>query len=142
MPAVSRNNFQSLATAAEFEGVDVSFLTVDFINAMNAETGDPQNDSTVAGLALVRQALENLGFNIIGNGALGVSNTEMPYMVRTDSVDATLLATSSDNTIRDAIRAVDTNGRAASATPRNTANFSAATVTIQSLGMTDTGVNA
>ena len=142
MPAVSRNNFQSLATAAEFEGVDVSFLTVDFINAMNAETGDPQNDSTVAGLALVRQALENLGFNIIGNGALGVSNTEMTYMVRTDSVDATLLATSSDNTIRDAIRAVATNGRAASATPRNTANFSAATVTIQSLGMTDTGVNA
>ena len=142
MPAVSRNNFQSLATAAEFQAVDVSFLTVDFINAMNAETGDPQNDSTVAGLALVRQALENLGFNIIGNGALGVSNTEMTYMVRTDSVDATLLATSSDNTIRDAIRAVDTNGRAASATPRNTANFSAATVTIQSLGMTDTGVNA
>ena len=110
MPAVSRNNFQSLATAAEFEGVDVSFLTVDFINAMNAETG--------------------------------VSNTEMTYMVRTDSVDSTLLATGSDNTIRDAIRAVDTNGRAASATPRNTANFSAATVTIQSLGMTDTGVNA
>ena len=88
MPAVSRNNFQSLATAAEFEGVDVSFLTVDFINAMNAETGDPQNDSTVAGLALVRHALENLGFNIIGNGALGVSNTEMTYMVRTDSVNA------------------------------------------------------
>ena len=142
MPAVSRNNFQSLATAAEFEGVDVSFLTVDFINAMNAETGDPQNDSTVAGLALVRHALENLGFNIIGNGALGVSNTEMTYMVRTDSVDSTLLATGSDNTIRDAVRAVDTNGRAASATPRNTANFSAATVTIQSLGMTDTGVNA
>ena len=140
--AVTRNNFVSLASAAEFEGVDVSFLTVDFINAMNAEIGDPQADSTVAGLALVRQAIENLGINIIGNGALGVSNTEMTYMVRTDSVDATVLATGSDNTIRDAIRAVDTNGRAASATPRNTANFSAATVTVQSLGMTDTGVNA
>jgi hypothetical protein len=140
--AVTRNNFFSLASAAEFEGVDVSFLTVDFINAMNAEIGDPQADSTVAGLALVRQAIENLGINIIGNGALGVSNTEMTYMVRTDSVDATVLATGSDNTIRDAIRAVDTNGRAASATPRNTANFSAATVTVQSLGMTDTGVNA
>ena len=140
--AVTRNNFFSLASAAEFEGVDVSFLTVDFINAMNAEIGDTQADSTVAGLALVRQAIENLGINIIGNGALGVSNTEMTYMVRTDSVDATVLATGSDNTIRDAIRAVDTNGRAASATPRNTANFSAATVTVQSLGMTDTGVNA
>ena len=139
---ITRNNFASLATAAEFEGVDVSFLTVDFINSMAAETGDPQANSTVAGLALVRQALENLGFNIIGNGALAVSSTEMTYMVRTDSVDATLLATGSDNTIRDAIRAVDTAGRAASATPRNTANFSAATVTIQALGMTDTGVNA
>ena len=139
---IARNNFASLATAAEFEGVDVSFLTVDFINSMAAETGDPQADSTVAGLALVRQALENLGFNIIGNGALAVSSTEMTYMVRTDSVDATLLATGSDNTIRDAIRAVDTAGRAASATPRNTANFSAATVTIQSAGMSDTGVNA
>ena len=139
---ISRNNYTALTAAQEVEGVDVSFLTVDFINAMNGETGDPQADSTTAGLALVRQALENLGFNIIGNGALGVSNTEMTYMVRTDSVDATLLATGSDNTIRDAIRAVDTAGRAASATPRNTANFSAATVTIQALGMTDTGVNA
>ena len=139
---IARNNFASLATAAEFEGVDVSFLTVDFINTVAAETGDPQANSTVAGLALVRHALENLGFNIIGNGALAVSSTEMTYMVRTDSVDATLLATGSDNTIRDAIRAVDTAGRAASATPRNTANFSAATVTIQALGMTDTGVNA
>ena len=139
---ISRNNYTALTAAQEVEGVDVSFLTVDFISAMNGETGDPQADSTVAGLALVRNAIENLGFNIIGNGALGVSNTEMTYMVRTDSVDATLLATGSDNTIRDAIRAVDTAGRAASATPRNTANFSAATVTIQSLGMTDTGVNA
>ena len=139
---IARNNFASLATAAEFEGVDVSFLTVDFINSVAAEVGDPQANSTVAGLALVRHALENLGFNIIGNGALAVSSTEMTYMVRTDSVDATLLATGSDDTIRDAIRAVDTAGRAASATPRNTANFSAATVTIQSAGMSDTGVNA
>ena len=139
---ISRNNYTALTAAQEVEGVDVSFLTVDFINAVNGETGDPQADSTVAGLALVRNALENLGFNIIGNGALGVSNTEMTYMVRTDSVDATLLATGSDNTIRDAIRAVDTAGRAAAATPRNTANFSAATVTIQSAGMSDTGVNA
>ena len=139
---IARNNFASLATAAEFEGVDVSFLTVDFISSMAAETGDPQANSTTAGLALVRHALEDLGFNIIGNGALAVGSTEMTYMVRTDSVDATLLATGSDDTIRDAIRAVDTAGRAASATPRNTANFSAATVTIQALGMTDTGVNA
>ena len=140
--AITRNNFSSLATASEQEGVDVSFLTVDFINSMAAEIGDPQADSTAAGLALVRHAIENLGFNIIGNGALGVSNTEVTYMVRTDSVDKDTVATGSSDVIRDAVRAVDTNGRAASATPRNTANFSAATVTVQALGMTDTGVNA
>ena len=43
---ISRNNFTSLPVAAEQEGVDVSFFTVDFINGMNSETGDPQADST------------------------------------------------------------------------------------------------
>ena len=124
---ISRNNFTSLPVAAEQEGVDVSFFTVDFINAMNSETGDPQADSTAAGLALVEQAIMNQGINILATGPLGNSNTELTYMVRTDSLDVANHITG--NVIRDAIRAVDTNGRAAGATPRNTANFSAATVT-------------
>ena len=125
--AISRNNFTALPVEAEQEGVDVSFFTVDFINAMNSETGDPQADSTAAGLALVQAAIMNLGINILATGPLGNSNTELTYMVRADSLDVANHITA--NGIRDAIRAVDTNGRAASATPRNTANISAATVT-------------
>ena len=124
---ITRNNFTSLPVAAEQEGVDVSYFTVDFINGMNSETGDPQADSTAAGLALVQAAIQNLGINILGTGPLGNSNTELTYMVRADSLDVANHITA--NGIRDAIRAVDTNGRAASATPRNTANISAATVT-------------
>jgi len=124
---ITRNNFTSLPVAAEQEGVDVSYFTVDFINGMNSETGDPQADSTAAGLALVQAAIQNLGINILGTGPLGNSNTELTYMVRTESLDVANHLTG--NGIRDAIRAVDTNGRAASATPRNTADFSSATVT-------------
>lgn len=124
---ISRNNFTSLPVAAEQEGVDVSFFTVDFIADVSAEIGDPQADSTVAGLALVQNAIMNLGINILATGPLGNSDTELTYMVRADSLDVANHITA--NGIRDAIRAVDTNGRAASATPRNTANFSSATVT-------------
>ena len=130
---ISRNNFTSLPVAAEQEGVDVSYFTVDFINAMNSETGDPQADSTAAGLALVEQAIMNQGINILATGPLGNSNTELTYMVRADSLDVANHITG--NGIRDAIRAVDTAGRAASATPRNTANFSAATVTAKDLAI-------
>jgi len=124
---ISRNNFTSLPVAAEQEGVDVSYFTVDFIADVSAEVGDPQADSTAAGLALVQAAIMNLGINILATGPLGNSNTELTYMVRADSLDVANHITA--NGIRDAIRAVDTNGRAASATPRNTANISAATVT-------------
>ena len=124
---ISRNNFTSLPVAAEQEGVDVSYFTVDFIADVSAEIGDPQADSTVAGLALVQNAIMNLGINILATGPLGNSDTELTYMVRTDSLDVANHITA--NGIRDAIRAVDTAGRAAGATPRNTANFSSATVT-------------
>ena len=124
---ITRNNFTSLPVAAELEGVDVSFFSVDFIADVSAEIGDPQADSTVAGLALVANAIMNLGINILATGPLGNSDTELTDMVRTDSLDVANHITA--NGIRDAIRAVDTNGRAASATPRNTANFSSATVT-------------
>ena len=128
---ISRNNFTALPVAAELEGVDVTYFTVDFINAMNAEVGDPQSGSTVAGLALVEAAIMNQGVNILAQGPLGNSNTECTYMVRTDSLDIANHITA--NGLRDAIRAVDTAGRAASATPRNTANISSATVTQKTL---------
>jgi hypothetical protein len=130
---ISRNNFTSLPVAAEQEGVDVSYFTVDFIADVSAEIGDPQADSTAAGLALVQAAIMNLGINILATGPLGNSDTELTYMVRTDSLDTANHITG--NVIRDAIRAVDTAGRAAGATPRNTANFSAATVTAKTLAI-------
>ena len=128
---ITRNQFTALPVAAEMEGVDVTYLTVDFITAMNSETGDPQADSTAAGLALVQAAIMNQGINILAQGPLGNSNTECTYMVRTDSLDTASHITA--NGLRDAIRAVDAAGRAASATPRNTADISAATVTSKTL---------
>ena len=130
---ISRNNFTSLPVAAEQEGVDVSYFTVDFIADVSAEIGDPQADSTGAGLARVQAAIMNLGINILATGPLGNSDTELTYMVRTDSLDVANHITA--NGIRDAIRAVDTAGRAASAIPRNTANFSSATVTAKTLAI-------
>ena len=130
---ITRNQFTALPVAAEMEGVDVTYFTVDFISDVSAETGDPQADSTAAGLALVQAAIMNQGINILATGPLGNSNTELTYMVRTDSLDVANHITG--NGIRDAIRAVDTAGRAASATPRNTADFSTATVTAKTLAI-------
>ena len=128
---ISRNNFASPINASELEGVEVAYFTVDYVGTMTNEIGDPQADSTVAGLALAHQAIQNQGINILGMGPLGNSDTEVTYMVRADSLDTASHFTG--NTIRDAIRAVDAAGRAASATPRNTADISAATVTSKTL---------
>ena len=129
---ILRNNAPSTAVAAEFEGVDVTFITVDFINTMVSETTDPQATANTAGLALAREAIQNLGVNIIGEGALGNSNTEKTYMVRSDSLD-TISTNTTVAAIQAAIRALNGNAKI-------TATISAATATLK--GMTDTGVNA
>jgi len=126
--AITRNNFNAKATG-DLEGVDIQYFTVDFIADMAAEIGDPSSGSTVAGFALVRQAIENLGMNILSEGPTGNSGTEVTYGVRVDSIGDLTTGT----VIRDAIRAVDTAGRAAGATPRNTVDFSAGTVTMKTL---------
>ena len=124
---IAPKNFLTPATRAEFEGVDITLLEVAFGADVSAEIGDPRQDSLVAGLKLVQDAIMNEGVNILGVSALGNSDQNIVYIVRSDSIDETNHLTG--NSIRDAIRAVDTNGRAASATPRNTANISSATVT-------------
>ena len=129
--AITRNQFASPINASELEGVEVTYFTVDYVGTMTNEIGDPQSDSLVAGLALAHAAIQNQGINILGMGPLGNSDTEVTYMVRADSLDTASHFTG--NTIRDAIRAVDAAGRAASATPRNTADISAATVTSKTL---------
>ena len=112
-------------TNTEFEGVEVAFFTVDFINAMNGETGDPAANSNTAGLELARQTIGSY-INILGEGPLADSNTQKTYMVRADAL-GTLV---SGNTLRDAIRAL--NG---TTTPGVTATISAATVTATDLGI-------
>ena len=126
--AIDPKNFLSPATRTEFEGVDITLLEVAFGGDVSAEIGDPRADSTVAGLKLVQDAIMNQGVNILGVSALGNSDQNIVYIVRSDSIDTANHITG--NGLRDAIRAVDTNGRAASATPRNTANISGATVSV------------
>ena len=126
---ISRNNFTGLQVS-ELEGVEVSYFTVDYINSMAAEVGDPLADSDLAGLALVQQAIMNQGINILGMGPLGNSSTEQTFMVRTDSLDTANHITA--NGLRDAIRAVDAE-RAASRSPSATANLATATVTVKTL---------
>ena len=119
---IAKANF-SHKTDFENEGVDVAYLTVDFISAMNAETGDPDTASAVAGLELTRRTIEQF-INILGEGPLVDSNTQKTYMVRADSL-GTLI---SGNTLRDAIRALNGNGRV-------TATISSATVTATKMGI-------
>jgi hypothetical protein len=126
---IARNGFTGLQVS-ELEGVDVTYFTVDYINAMDSEVGDPLADSDLAGLALVQQAIMNQGINILGMGPLGNSNTEQTFMVRTDSLDTANHITA--NGLRDAIRAVDAE-RAASRSPSATANLATATVTVKTL---------
>ena len=121
---IAKANF-SHKTDFENEGVDVAYLTVDFISAMNAETGDPDTASAVAGLELTRRTIEQF-INILGEGPLVDSNTQKTYMVRADNL-GTLI---SGNTLRDAIRAL--NG---TSSPGVTATVSSATVTASKLGI-------
>ena len=104
---------------------DISILIVDFISAMNAETGDPDAGSNVAGLELSRRTIEQF-VNILGEGPLADTNTQKTYFVRKDSL-GTLI---SGNTLRDAIRAL--NG---TSSPGVTATNSSATVTATELAI-------
>jgi hypothetical protein len=116
MPA-TKGNFEHI-TSFENEGVDLTFFSVDFINAMNAETGDPDTSSTTAGLEIVRRTIEQF-CNILGEGALTNSNTEKTYFVRTDTAPTAAA-------LQTAIRALNGNGQIS-------ATISSATVTEKAL---------
>lgn len=115
--AISKANF-SHVTSFENEGVDLTFFSVDFINAMNAETGDPDTSSSTAGLELVRRTIEQF-CNILGEGALTNSNTEKTYFVRADTAPTAA-------TLQAAIRAVNSSSSVS-------ATISSATVTAKAL---------
>jgi len=123
---ISKNNF-SHVTNFELEGVDVTFITVDFINSMAAETGDVSSGSAVAGLEATRNLILARA-NILAEGPLTDTNTQKTYVVRTDSVN--LSATFGTTFLAE----LQTNIRALPAAVV-TADVSSATVTGTKLGI-------
>ena len=119
---VSKNNF-SHVTNTELEGVETSTFTVDFINAMNAETSDLSSGSATAGLEAVRAVISS-HINILSEGPLADSNTQKTYTVRTDCL-GTLI---SGGTLQTDIRALNGAGSV-------TATISSATVTATDIGI-------
>ncbi len=113
---ITKNNF-SHVTNTELEGVETSSFTVDFINAMTAETGDLSTGSAVAGLEATRAVIGQY-INILSEGPLVESDKQKTYTVRTDSL-GTLI---SGGTLQTAIRALNGAGSV-------TATVSGATVT-------------
>ena len=121
LPAGGHGNFVSPNTAHEADGVEVDFITVDYINAVNAEVTHPLASANTAALHLSMEAIQNQGVNILGKGVLSNSNTEQTYMVRRDSLD-TISGTTTVAAIQAAIRGLN------ALTPdKVTANISSAT---------------
>jgi len=121
---IAKNNF-SRNENYEVGSVDITYLTVDFINAMNGETSDMSTGGT-AGLELTRATIENNGVAVLGEGPLTDSNTQKTYAVRTDNLD-TLSSTTTVAALQTAIRAMDTT--------IITATVTSATVTETKLGI-------
>ena len=119
---ITKNNFTHV-TDTELEGVETTMFTVDFINAMTAETGDLSTGSSTAGLEATRAVISQF-INILAEGPLVESDKQKTYVVRADSL-GTLI---SGNTLRDAIRALNGAGNVA-------ATISGATVTETKLGI-------
>jgi len=130
IPAGGPGNFQTPNGLYEAEGVGITFISVDYISAMNSETTFPLASANTAGLELCRQAIENQGVNVLGRGVLANSNTEMTFMVRSDALD-TISSTTTIDAIQAAIRALNANTKI-------TATISSATAA--SKGLSDTEV--
>ena len=119
---ITKNSF-SHNTNFEIEGVDVTFLTVDFINDMSAETGDLSAGGSTCGLELVRATIQQYA-NILAEGPLADTDTQKTYVIRTDALGTLISA----GTLQAAIRALNGNGKV-------TATISSATVTGTKLGI-------
>tara|TARA_S200000501_G_scaffold361911_1_gene390752 strand:+ start:506 stop:889 length:384 start_codon:yes stop_codon:yes gene_type:complete len=119
---ISKNNFTHV-TNTELEGVETSSFTVDFINAMTAETSDLSSGSATAGLEATRAVISQF-INILSEGPLVESDKQKTYTVRTDSL-GTLI---SGGTLQTAIRALNGAGSV-------TATISGATVTATDIGI-------
>ena len=133
LPAGGPGNFVSPNTAHEADGVEVDFITVDYINAVNGEVTNPRASANTGALELSMQAIQNQGVNILGKGVLSNSDTEQTYMVRRDSLD-TISSTTTVAAIQAAVRALN-----AMTPDKVTANISSATAADRDMGDTSVG---
>ena len=133
LPAGGPGNFVSPNTAHEADGVEVDFITVDYISDVSGEVTNPRASAATGALHLAMEAIQNQGVNILGNGLLGNSSTEQTYMVRRDSLDTTS-TTTTIAAIQAAIRALN------ALTPdKVTATISSATAADRDMGDTSVG---
>ena len=133
LPAGGPGNFVSPNTAHEADGVEVDFITVDYISDVSGEVTNPRASAATGALELSMQAIQNQGVNILGKGVLSNSDTEQTYMVRRDSLD-TISGTTTVAAIQAAIRLL--NG----GTPdKVTATISSATAADRDMGDTSVG---
>ena len=133
LPAGGPGNFVSPNTAHEADGVEVDFITVDYISDVSGEVTNPRASAATGALELSMQAIQNQGVNILGKGVLSNSNTEQTYMVRRDSLD-TISSTTTVAAIQAAVRALN------ALTPdKVTATISSATAADRDMGDTSVG---
>ena len=76
LPAGGPGNFVSPNTAHEADGVEVDFITVDYISDVSGEVTEPRASANTAALQLAMEAIQNQGVNILGKGVLSNSDTE------------------------------------------------------------------
>ena len=133
LPAGGPGNFVSPNTAHEADGVEVDFITVDYISDVSGEVTNPRASAATGALELSMQAIQNQGVNILGKGVLSNSDTEQTYMVRRDSLD-TISSTTTVAAIQAAVRALN------ALTPdKVTATISSATAADRDMGDTSVG---
>ena len=134
LPAGGRGNFQS-QSVAELEGVEIAFLSVDFAANVSGETTHPDASADTAALHLAKEAIQNQGVNILGEGSIKASNTAKVFMVRADALD-TISGTTTAAAIQTAVRNLN-----AMTPDKVTANISSAVVATKDLSDTSAGVS-
>ena len=133
LPAGGPGNFVSPNTAHEADGVEVDFITVDYISDVSGEVTNPRASAATGALHLSMEAIQNIGVNILGKGVLSNSDTEQTYMVRRDSLD-TISDTTTVAAIQAAVRALN-----AMTPDKVTATISSATAADRDMGDTSVG---
>jgi len=133
LPAGGPGNFVSPNTAHEADGVEVDFITVDYISDVSGEVTNPRASAATGALHLSMEAIQNIGVNILGKGVLSNSDTEQTYMVRRDSLD-TISGTTTVAAIQAAVRLLN-----AGTPDKVTATISSATAADRDMGDTSVG---